>query len=279
MHWRRERPGLTDPDLAAVGNGPSAQCGGRQPTSGPAAMDVEEAGVANDVNISVVGFVATQPRGGHTKTGSRSVTMRVGWTPRAMDRTTGEWTDQPSSFITVQCYKKVAEHAAVCLRRGDPIIVRGTLRIREFVDQAGNRRSAVEVIADSIGHDMSRGISLFTKATASVERTAAEHEQQLAAEAGRDPLPGDRDAIAAAERAGRRGHATAGADDDEQAATGDAAEDEMGEQESGGGYGVMLAGSTDEPDGDIVAGRSFDDAVRDMIAEAQDGSVPASASA
>jgi single-strand DNA-binding protein len=242
-----------------------------------AVTDVEEAGMANEVTITVVGFVATQPRAGHTKTGSRSVTMRVGWTPRTMDRVTGEWTDQPSSFITVQCYKKVAEHASVCLRRGEPVIVRGSLRIREFVDQAGNRRSAVEVIADSIGHDMSRGVSLFTKATANVERTAAEHEQQMAAEAGRDPLPGDRDAIEAAARAAGRGGVDApGADANEDA---DAAEDQAAEQEPGGEYGTTLAGATDEADSDIVAGRSFDDAVRDMIAEAQEGSIPASSSA
>jgi single-strand DNA-binding protein len=147
--------------------------------------------MANEAHFSVVGFVATQPKGGYTKTGSRSVSMRVGWTPRSFNRDTGEWADQPSSFITVQCYKKVAEHAAVCLRRGDPVVVRGTLRVREYVDQAGVRRSSVEVHADSIGHDLSRGISLFNKAPAQLEQTAQQYEQAMAAAAGRNPLPGD----------------------------------------------------------------------------------------
>jgi single-strand DNA-binding protein len=160
-----------------------------------AALDVEEAEMANDAHFSVVGFVATQPKGGYTKRGSRSVSMRVGWTPRSFDQGTGEWADQPSSFITVQCYKKVAEHAAVCLRRGDPIVLRGTLRVREY-EQNGVRRSSVEVIADSIGHDMSRGISVFNKAPAQVEQTAQEYEQAMAAQAGRNPLPGDAAATA-----------------------------------------------------------------------------------
>ena len=116
--------------------------------------------MANEAQVSVVGFVATQPRAGYTKAGSRTVSMRVGWTPRTFDRETDAWTDLPSSFVTVQCYSKVAEHAAVCLRRGDPIVVRGTMRVREYVDQKASV-GAVQSrsIADSIGHDLSRGIT------------------------------------------------------------------------------------------------------------------------
>jgi single-strand DNA-binding protein len=150
--------------------------------------------MANEAHFSVVGFIATQPKSGVTKTGTRTLSMRVGWTPRIFDRTTSAWADQPSSFITVQCYKKAAEHGSVCLRRGDPVVVKGTLRVREYVDQAGVRRSSVEVLADSIGHDLSRGIAVFNKTQAQVEQTAFEHERAMAAAAGRNPLPGDREA-------------------------------------------------------------------------------------
>ncbi len=150
--------------------------------------------MVNEAHFSVVGFVATQPKGGTTRTGTRTLSMRVGWTPRNFDRTTSTWTDQPTSFITVQCYKKVAEHGYVCLRRGDPVIVKGSLRVREFVDQSGVRRSSVEVQADSIGHDLSRGIAMFNKTQAQVEQTAYEHEKAMATAEGRNPLPGDREA-------------------------------------------------------------------------------------
>ena len=146
--------------------------------------------MANEAYISLIGFVATQPKKGQTKTGSQTVSMRVGWTPRTIDRNTGEWSDLPSSFATVQCYRKVAEHASVCLRRGDPIVLRGTLRVREYTDQNGQRRSAVEINAESIGHDMSRGISTYSKLPTRTELTADEYEQSLAA-GERSPLPGD----------------------------------------------------------------------------------------
>jgi single-strand DNA-binding protein len=146
--------------------------------------------MANEAHISLIGFVATQPKKGLTKNGWLSLSMRVGWTPRTLNQTTGEWSDLPSSFVTVQCYRKVAEHASVCLRRGDPIVVRGTMRVREYTDQNGQRRSSVEVQADSIGHDMSRGISTYSKLPARAELTAEEYEQSLAA-SERNPLPGD----------------------------------------------------------------------------------------
>jgi single-stranded DNA-binding protein len=147
--------------------------------------------MANEAHFSVVGFVATQPKSGYTKSGTRTLSMRVGWTPRLFDRSANQWTDQPSSFITVQCYRKIAEHGAICIRKGDPIVLKGTLRVREFEDQNGARRSSVEVLADSIGHDLSRGISGFSKFTPQVEQTAAEREHALTAAAERSPLPGD----------------------------------------------------------------------------------------
>jgi single-strand DNA-binding protein len=146
--------------------------------------------MVNESFFSVRGYVATQPRSGYLKDGTtRTFSTRVGWTPRLLNRSTGEWTDQPTSFVSLQCYGKIAEHAALCVHRGDPVVLTGRLRIREYTDQAGAKRNSVEVTADSFGHDMSRGISIHTKAPQHQDQTAAEAEQSMAA--GRSPLPGD----------------------------------------------------------------------------------------
>ena len=153
--------------------------------------------MVNEATVSVSGYIATQPKGGWTKDGTRTVSMRLGWTPRRIDKTTGEWVDQPSSFVSVICYRKVAENAALCLRRGDPVVVKGSLRVREYGEEP--KRTAVEVIADTIGHDLSRGITFFKKATEQLEKTAAERE--LVEAAAREPLLGDREgALAASQR-------------------------------------------------------------------------------
>jgi single-strand DNA-binding protein len=146
--------------------------------------------MVNESFFSVRGYVATQPRSGYLKDGTtRTFSARVGWTPRLLNRSTGEWTDQPTSFVSLQCYGKIAEHAALCVHRGDPVVLTGRLRVREYTDQAGAKRNSVEVTADSFGHDMSRGISIHTKAPQHQDQTAAEVEQAMAA--GRSPLPGD----------------------------------------------------------------------------------------
>jgi single-strand DNA-binding protein len=133
--------------------------------------------MVNEAYFSVTGYVATQPKFGFTRTQVPTLSMRVGWTPRRRDPKTGDWADEPSSFATVLCYRKVAENAAASLRRGDPIIVKGTLRTREFEDPAGSRRISVDVLAESIGHDLSRGISMFTRSRTQLAQTAMEQWQ------------------------------------------------------------------------------------------------------
>jgi len=143
--------------------------------------------MANEATFSVTGYVATPPKGGYTRNGTRTLYMRVGWTPRRFDRRTGEWTDQGTSFVGVTCYRKVAENGAACLRRGDPVVVKGTLTVREY---GADKRVTVDVFAESIGHDLSRGVTIFKKNTEQLEQTALERERAMAAE-GRVPLPDD----------------------------------------------------------------------------------------
>ena len=100
----------------------------------------------NDAHISLNGYVATQPNLGETRTGIPSLTMRVAWTPRLIDRATGEWKDAGStSFLSVRLYRKLAENAATCLRKGDPVIVRGRFFVRDYEDKNGAKRTSVEV--------------------------------------------------------------------------------------------------------------------------------------
>jgi single-strand DNA-binding protein len=119
--------------------------------------------MVNDSNFSVTGYVATEPVPGRTPAGIPTVSMRVAWTPRKLNRSTGEWADQASSFATVKCYRGLAQNVRASLHKGDPVLVSGALNIREYADKDGNRRTAVDIVARSIGHDLSRGIAEFSK--------------------------------------------------------------------------------------------------------------------
>jgi single-strand DNA-binding protein len=182
----------------------------------------------NEAHISLSGYVATQPFYKETRTGVPSVSMRVAWTPRWMDRVTGEWTDAETSFLTVQCYRKLAENAATCLRKGDPVVVRGRFSVREFDDRNGVRRTRVEVDASSVGHDLSRGVATFQRVRPQTGMTAMEHK------AAEDGLP-----------AGTGGLGDDGADDDAFASL--AAAGGLGAPDGSGG--VSGSGRADSAEG------------------------------
>jgi single-strand DNA-binding protein len=130
----------------------------------------------NDAHISLIGYVATQPDLKQTRSGVPKMTMRVGWTPRRMDRETGEWKDEATSFLSVHCYRKMAENTANCLRKGDPVVVQGRISVREWQDDHGIRHNSVEVDANSVGHDLNRGIATFHRVRPQTGMTAMEYK-------------------------------------------------------------------------------------------------------
>lgn len=117
-----------------------------------------------EAHISLTGYVATQPQARTFETtGNTNLSMRVAWTPRYQDRVTGEWVDGITSYATVICWRRLATHAAICLRKGDPVIVKGRLTVRPYTGKDGMPRISVEVEATSIGHDLSRGVAQFAR--------------------------------------------------------------------------------------------------------------------
>jgi single-strand DNA-binding protein len=138
----------------------------------------------NEAHISLTGYVATQPVMKETKQGTPNLTMRVAWTPRRQDRTTGEWVDENTSYVTVICWRKTAGNVAICLRKGDPVIVKGRLSVRTYDDKEGQPRIVVEVDASSVGHDLSRGVAHFQRVRPQTGMTAAEHAAAVLAAGG-----------------------------------------------------------------------------------------------
>jgi single-strand DNA-binding protein len=129
----------------------------------------------NEAQISLTGYVATQPIVKTVSSGAVYTSMRVAWTPRRQDKDTGEWVDGNTSYATVICWRKLATHAAISLRKGDPVMVRGRLSIRNYDDKSGMRRIAVEVEAASVGHDLSRGVAIFQRTRQPTGLTAAQY--------------------------------------------------------------------------------------------------------
>jgi single-strand DNA-binding protein len=128
----------------------------------------------NEAQISVVGYVASEPEYVQVGQGIPKLTMRVAWTTRRREPSTGEWVDANTSFVRVTCWRRLAENLATCLRKGDPVLLRGRLDVRPFVGKDGQRRISVDVDANTLGHDLSRGVAGFRRVWEKPARTADE---------------------------------------------------------------------------------------------------------
>lgn len=123
----------------------------------------------NDALITVVGFVAAEPHFEVLASGTSLMSLRIGSTPRRFDRDLGQWRDEDPMFLTVSCWRSLADNLQGCdLKRGDPVIVNGKLRIREFTKD-GQKRFSAQIEATTVGHDLSRGIARFQRS----QRSAA----------------------------------------------------------------------------------------------------------
>jgi single-strand DNA-binding protein len=111
--------------------------------------------------VTVVGFVAKEPSLRMTKDGTHVADVRIGATTRMIDRQTGEWRDGDTSYFTVTCWRRLADHAKSSLHKGDPVLVKGRFRTKSYEDKTGRLRTEVDIVADTVGHDLNRGIANF----------------------------------------------------------------------------------------------------------------------
>jgi single-strand DNA-binding protein len=107
--------------------------------------------------VTLVGFVAQDPSIRTTPTGKLLTKVRVGTTPRYHDNATGQWRDAETSYYNVSCWSRLADHVRASLHKGDPVIVKGRFRTSTFEDKNGQLRTSIEITADTVGHDLSRG--------------------------------------------------------------------------------------------------------------------------
>lgn len=115
----------------------------------------------NEAQITVTGWVAADPYYAVTANGTPYLTLRVGCTPRRFDRRTGQWTDLDTMFLTVNCWRGLADNVnASGFERGHPVIVTGRLRVRQY-EKDGQWRFSADVEATTLGHDLSRGTAEF----------------------------------------------------------------------------------------------------------------------
>jgi len=148
----------------------------------------------NAPQITVVGHLAREPKLRTLAGGTVVADFRIGSTPSRIDRATGQWSDLPTMWFGVSCWRTLGEHAAMSLKTGDRVIVTGRLTMRTWTNDQGEERSGWEIDASSVGMDLSRGP--VTQYRVSRPQTAAESEATddadwPAQEPPHDPITGE----------------------------------------------------------------------------------------
>jgi len=152
--------------------------------------------------VTLVGFVAQDPNIRTTATGKQLTKVRVGTTPRYRDAGTGQWRDAETSYYTITCWSRLADHVRASLHKGDPVIVKGRLKTSTFEDKNGQMKTSVEITADTMGHDLTRGPANYMRLQSrranpeddQARRESAESTEDLGSPAGPDEML-DEDAI------------------------------------------------------------------------------------
>ncbi|MDM4764351.1 single-stranded DNA-binding protein [Galbitalea sp. SE-J8] len=112
--------------------------------------------------ITVVGFIATEPRHLVTNEGLPITSFRLASTARRFDRSKNEWVDGDTNWFTVTAFRQLALNANASLQKGHRVVVAGRLRVRGW--EAGDKTgTTVEIDADAIGHDLLWGTSKFVR--------------------------------------------------------------------------------------------------------------------
>ncbi|TXH41986.1 MAG: single-stranded DNA-binding protein [Actinobacteria bacterium] len=153
----------------------------------------------HEITASAIGTIVTEVRHSITPAGISVARFRMVSQPRRFDSNAGSFVDLEASFLSVTAWRAMADHVAVSLRKGDPILVIGRLRVREW-EQEGRTRTSVEIDARSVGHDLARGSSRFARRVRPVEEGAGR---------ARDAGPAESDAGAVAEPEGEAAAAVA----------------------------------------------------------------------
>jgi len=122
---------------------------------------------AGDTQITVIGNLVDDPELRFTPAGQPVARFRVASTPRFMDRTTNEWKDGDSLFLTCNVWRQAAENVAESLQRGMRVIVSGRLKQRNYETKEGEKRTVYEVEVDDVGPSLRNASAKVNRASRS----------------------------------------------------------------------------------------------------------------
>lgn len=140
----------------------------------------------NEIFTTVVGNLASEVSIRTTASGRAFASFRIASNPRKFNRSINQWVDGDPNYLTVTCWGALAENVMESLKKGDPALVSGKLKVRQWQDGEKNG-TAVEIDAIAVGADLTRGTSTFKRVN---------RNQSQESNAWEEPLTGSAEAAA-----------------------------------------------------------------------------------
>jgi single-strand DNA-binding protein len=104
---------------------------------------------ATNINrVVLTGNLTRDPELRNLPSGMAVCSLRLACNTRRKDGS-GNWVDKPNYF-DVTVWGAQGENCAQYLSKGRPVAVDGRLEWREWDDKEGNKRQAIDIIADSV---------------------------------------------------------------------------------------------------------------------------------
>lgn len=116
----------------------------------------------NDVRVTVIGWVCSEPQVRSGPSGE-FLSFRMGSTPRYR-RNNGEYADLRTEWFDVKV-KSLAllNNVRQSIKRSDPVLVVGRLSTHQWEAKDGTKHWAMQIQAETVGHDLRWGDTRFGK--------------------------------------------------------------------------------------------------------------------
>lgn len=98
-------------------------------------------------HVTIMGRLTRDPELRHTQSGTAVTSFTLAVDRDFKDKNTGE---AATDWIVCTAWKGTAEFVTRYLQKGRMVIVDGRLQTRSYQDRDGNKRTAVEVVADHV---------------------------------------------------------------------------------------------------------------------------------
>ena len=97
--------------------------------------------------IVLMGRLTRDPELRHTQAGTPVASFAIACDRDFKDKQTGE---KATDFIDIVAWRSTAEFVSRFFTKGRMAAVEGRLQVRDYTDKDGNKRRAVEVVADNV---------------------------------------------------------------------------------------------------------------------------------